>query len=140
MDVRARDNVKESGPPDAQPMLFAHGVGCDQSMWRHVATAYDRDHRVITFDHAGAGGSDPSLWDAQRYATLDGYGDDVVRVGPELDLHDVIFVGHSVSAMIGVLVQVRVPERFPHLVMFGSSPRYSNDEGYHGGFSRTDIV
>ncbi|GAA1920015.1 alpha/beta hydrolase [Nocardioides marmoribigeumensis] len=139
MDVRARHNVNEIGPQDARPMLFAHGFGCDQSMWRHVAPAFADGHRVITFDHAGAGGADPSLWDPQRYAALDGYADDVVRIVTELDLHDVVYVGHSVSAMIGALAQVRAPERFSRLVMVGPSPRYLDDDGYHGGFSQADI-
>jgi sigma-B regulation protein RsbQ len=139
MDVRARHNVKVSGPEGAQPMLFAHGFGCDQTMWRHVAPAFAGTHRVITFDLAGAGGSDPSVWDAERYSSLEGYADDVARIVTEMDLRDVVLVGHSVSAMIGALAQVTVPDRFAHLVMVGPSPHYLEDGDYHGGFTRPDI-
>ncbi len=120
-------------------MLFAHGFGCDQSMWRHVAPQFVADHRVITFDHAGAGGSDPATWDAERYSSLDGYAADVVDLVEAMDLRDVVFVGHSVSAMIGALAQVQAPDRFGRLVMVGPSPRYLDDGDYHGGFTRPDI-
>lgn len=139
MDVVARHNVKVSGPEDAQPMLFAHGFGCDQHMWRHVAPAFDDDFRVVLFDHVGAGGSDLASWDAERHSSLAGYADDVVGIITELDLHDVVFVGHSVSAMIGVLAEKRAPERFDKLVLVGPSPRYVDDAGYVGGFTERDI-
>ena len=92
-------------------MVFAHGFGCDQNMWRFVAPAFEHDHRVVLFDHVGAGGTDPCAYDADRYATLDGYVEDVVEICEELDLRDAIFVGHSVSAMIGVLAARRAPGR-----------------------------
>lgn len=116
-------------------MLFAHGFGCDQSMWRYVAPAFEDRFRVITFDLVGAGGSDPRAWDPVKYSSLEGYADDVMELVAELDLQDTIFVGHSVSAMIGALAEVGAPERFAHLVMVGPSPRYLDDEGYVGGFS-----
>ncbi|MCU1502387.1 MAG: Hydrolase of specificity RsbQ [Ilumatobacteraceae bacterium] len=128
-----------SGNPDGQPMLFAHGFGCDQNMWRYVAPAFADRYRVVLFDHVGAGGSDPSAYDAERYASLDGYASDVLDICAALDLHDVVFVGHSVSAMIGALAAVRAPDRFDSLVMVGPSPRYIDDAGYVGGFSRADI-
>jgi sigma-B regulation protein RsbQ len=122
-------------------MLFAHGYGCDQAMWRFVTPSFAADHRVITFDHVGFGGSDLSAWSAERYSTLDAYAADVLDIVRELDLHDVVFVGHSVSAMIGVLAAVAEPDRFGHLVLVGPSPRYIDDPatGYVGGFSRADV-
>jgi sigma-B regulation protein RsbQ len=139
MEVLARNNVTVQGPPDAPPMLFAHGFGCDQHMWRHVAPAFAADHRVVLFDHVGAGGADPAAWDPKRYASLDGYATDVLEICAALDLTGVVFVGHSVSAMIGVLAAGREPDRFAKLVLVGPSPRYVDDEGYRGGFSREDI-
>src|SRR5688500_13621136 len=120
-------------------MMFAHGFGCDQNMWRYVWPEFEADHRVVLFDHVGYGGSDASAYDATRYGSLDGYVEDIVDICEELDLHDVVFVGHSVAAMMGVLAAAREPERFGALVLVGPSPRYIDDEGYEGGFSREDI-
>jgi sigma-B regulation protein RsbQ len=120
-------------------MLFAHGFGCDQSMWRHVAPAFADDHQIVLFDHVGCGGSDLSAYDPSKYATLDGYASDIVDLITELDLHDVVYVGHSVAAMMGVLAERRIPERFAELVLVGPSPRYIDDDGYRGGFSEPDI-
>jgi sigma-B regulation protein RsbQ len=139
MDVVARNNVHVSGPEDGPPMLFAHGFGCDQNMWRHVAPAFAREHRVVLFDHVGAGGADPAAWDPERYGSLDGYARDVLEICAALGLEEVVFVGHSVSAMIGVLAAGREPDRFSKLVLVGPSPRYIDDEGYVGGFAREDI-
>ena len=120
-------------------MVFAHGYGCDKNMWRFVAPEFERDHRVVLFDHVGAGGSDPRAYDPERYASLDGYADDVVAILEELDLRDAVFVGHSVSAMIGVLAAQRAPGRIGKLVLVGPSPRYIDDEDYRGGFTEEDI-
>jgi sigma-B regulation protein RsbQ len=139
MNVAARNHVIEHGPPDAQPMLFAHGFGCDQSMWRYVWPAFAEDHRIVLFDLVGFGNSDHSAWDPNRYASLEGYAEDVLEICRELELTDVIFVGHSVSSMIGVLAAAVEPERFDRLVLIGPSPRYIDDEGYVGGFTREDI-
>jgi sigma-B regulation protein RsbQ len=139
MTVLARNNVTVLGPDDAPPMLFAHGFGCDQNMWRHVAPAFAGRYRVVLFDHVGAGGADPAAWDPGKYASLDGYATDVLEICDALDLTDVVFVGHSVSAMIGVLAAGRQPDRFAKLVLVGPSPRYIDDDGYRGGFSREDI-
>jgi sigma-B regulation protein RsbQ len=139
MDVLARNNVVVAGRADGQPMLFAHGFGCDQNMWRHVAPAFAGEHRIVLFDHVGAGGSDLSAYEPGRYASLDGYADDVLEICAELGLERVIFVGHSVSAMIGVLAAKREPERFDRLVLVGPSPRYVDDGDYVGGFSADDI-
>jgi sigma-B regulation protein RsbQ len=135
----ARNNVTVQGAPDAQPMVFAHGFGCDQNMWRFVWPAFAEDHRIVLFDHVGAGGSVVSVFDKARYATLQGYADDVLEICRELELMDVVFVGHSVSAMIGVLAAAAEPARFSRLVLVAPSPRYIDDEGYVGGFTRQDI-
>ena len=135
----ARNNVTVSGRPDGPPLVFAHGFGCDQGMWRYVAPAFADSHRVVLFDHVGAGGSDLSAWDPLRYQRLDGYAGDVVEIVEALDLPPVVFVGHSVSAMIGVLAAVRRPELFDRLVLVGPSPRYIDDDGYRGGFSKEEI-
>lgn len=139
VDVIARNNVALSGPVDAQPMVFAHGFGCDQSMWRHVAPSFADRYRVITFDFAGSGGSEPTAYDPDTYATLDGYAGDIVGLVRELDLRDVVLVAHSVAAMIGVLATLEEPDRFAALVMVGPSPRYVDDEEYVGGFAPEDI-
>lgn len=134
-----RHNIQISGR-GTRPMVFAHGFGCDQQMWRFVAPAFRDTHRVVLFDHLGCGHSDLSAYDFKRHAGLDGYADDVVDLFEALELHDAIFVGHSVSAMIGALAAIRIPERFAQLVMVGPSPRYLNDPpDYHGGFEPEDI-
>jgi sigma-B regulation protein RsbQ len=138
-DVLARHNVRVSGRPDGQPLMFAHGFGCDQNMWRFVAPAFEDDFRVVLFDHAGAGGSDPAAYDPQRHGSLEGYAEDVLEICRALDAREVVFVGHSVSAMIGALADLADPQRFAKLVMVGPSPRYIDDEGYVGGFSDADI-
>ena len=120
-------------------MLFAHGFGCDQHMWRYAAPRFEDEFRVVLFDHVGAGKSDLSAYDPQRYSSLSGYAEDVVAIGTELGLRDVIFVGHSVSAMIGVLAAAVAPELFAKLVLVGPSARYLNDADYVGGFSAEDI-
>jgi sigma-B regulation protein RsbQ len=139
VDVLARNNVKVSGDPAAPAMILAHGFGCDQNMWRFVAPAFEATHRVVLFDHVGFGDSDHAAWDPQRYATLDGYARDVLEICRELAVTGAVFVGHSVSSMIGVLAANAEPERFDRLVLVGPSPRYIDDNGYVGGFSREDI-
>ena len=140
ISVKSKHHVTVTGPPDAQPMLFAHGFGCDQNMWRFVAPRFERDFRVVLFDHVGAGRSDLSAYDERRYSSLSGYADDVLEICHELDLRNVVYVGHSVSAMIGVLASIAEPERFAKLVLVGPSPRYIDDEGYSGGFTQADIA
>jgi sigma-B regulation protein RsbQ len=137
--VIARNNVRVSGS-GTQPMLFAHGFGCDQNMWRYVAPAFEADYQVILFDYVGSGKSDIGFYDADRYSSLEGYAEDVLDVCHALDLREVIFVGHSVSGMIGVLAANREPEIFDRLVLLGPSPRYVNDlPDYQGGFERPDL-
>lgn len=134
-----RHNIVARGRPDGRPMLFAHGYGCDQNMWRYVAPAFEDDFRVLLFDHVGAGRSDASSYDPERHGSLAGYARDVLDICRELDLRDVVFVGHSVSAMIGVLAAAEQPERFSQLVLVGPSPRYTDEGDYVGGFAATDI-
>lgn len=120
-------------------MVFAHGFGCDQQMFRLMTPAFEDKYKLVLFDHVGAGRSDLSAYYAPKYASLQGYADDVVEILEELDLKDVVFVGHSVSSMIGMLASLKAPERFAHLIMLGPSPRYINDGDYQGGFTREGI-
>lgn len=120
-------------------MLFAHGFGCDQNMWRFVVPAFEDEYRTIAFDYVGHGGSDLASYSAARYASLDSFAEDVLEICAELDLTDTIFVGHSVSSMIGLLAAIREPSRFAKLVLVAPSPRYINEEGYVGGFTKEDI-
>lgn len=137
-NVRTRNNVTVHGA-GTQPMLFAHGFGCDQNMWRFITPAFEADYRIVLFDYVGSGKSDWSAYDPNRYGTLDGYVRDVLDICSELDLRDVIFVGHSVSSMIGVLAANEEPWRFANMILIGPSPRYINESGYIGGFERADI-
>ncbi|WP_104524594.1 alpha/beta fold hydrolase [Blastococcus atacamensis] len=138
--VVTRNRVCTSGVPSGRPLVFVHGFGCDQTMWRFVAPAFERDHRVVLFDHVGSGRSDLSAYDPEKYGSLEGYADDIVEICRELGLRDVVLVGHSVAAMMGVLAFRRAPDLFGALVLVGPSPRYVDDGDYVGGFSRTDIA
>ena len=137
--VLRRNNVRVLGQ-GRQPMLFAHGFGCDQNMWRFVAPAFMDDYQVVLFDYVGSGASDLGAYDAGRYSSLEGYAQDVLDIVHALDLRDIVFVGHSVSSMVGVLAANREPERFARLILVGPSPRYENDGSYVGGFDRSDLV
>jgi sigma-B regulation protein RsbQ len=139
LSAAIRNNVTIRGVEDGQPMLFLHGFGCDQSMWRRVTPSFEMDHRVVLLDHVGCGGSDTSAYRSSRYRDLEGYARDVLEVCEELELRDVVLVGHSVSSMIGVLAANADSERFAALVLVGPSPRYIDDEDYVGGFAREDI-
>lgn len=122
-------------------MLFAHGFGCDQNMWRFVTPAFESDFQIVLFDYVGSGKSDLSAYDAERYSSLEGYAKDVVEICEELDLKDVIFVGHSVSGVVGMLAALASPTRFERLILVGPSPSYINEKpDYVGGFERSDIV
>ncbi|MEU0674694.1 alpha/beta hydrolase [Streptomyces sp. NPDC006172] len=139
MDIRHRNNVTITGNPEGPVVVLAHGFGCDQNMWRLTVPALAEDYRVVLFDYVGSGGSDLAAFTEDRYATLSGYARDVVEVCEALDLRDAAFVGHSVSAMVGVLAADMAPERIGSLVMVAPSPRYIDDDGYRGGFSAADI-
>lgn len=141
MDALRRNNVTTGGVEDGRPLLFVHGFGCDQHMWRFVTPPFADRHRLVLLDLVGAGQSDLSAYDPDRYATLDGYATDLLEVMDAMDLRDVVLVGHSVSAMIGVLAAVRAHGRITGLVLVAPSPRYiDDDDGYVGGFSESDIA
>jgi sigma-B regulation protein RsbQ len=120
-------------------MVFAHGFGCDQTMWRFLAPSFEQRYRTIAFDLIGSGGSDLSAYDRDKYATLHGYADDLLEILDEFATGPVVFVGHSVSTMIGMLATIKAPQRFAAQVMVGPSPCYINDGDYVGGFSHEDI-
>ncbi|TFZ07045.1 alpha/beta hydrolase [Ramlibacter henchirensis] len=138
MSTQKRNNVHVAGSGPLT-MVFAHGFGCDQNMWRRIAPAYASRYRTVMFDLVGSGGSQLSAYDRAKYDSLHGYADDVVEIVEEFAQGPVIFVGHSVSAMIGLLANLKAPERFAAQVMVGPSPCYINDGDYHGGFERQDI-
>jgi sigma-B regulation protein RsbQ len=133
------NNVRVSGSAAGRPMMFAHGFGCDQNMWRLVAPAFEDRYRVVLFDHVGSGRSDLSAYSPERYSSLEAYAEDVLAIAAELDIRGGVFVGHSVAAMIGVLAANKAPAVFSELVLVGPSPRYIDSAGYSGGFSEADI-
>ena len=140
MDVLQRHAVRIAGDAANPAIVFAHGFGCDQTLWRFVAPELARDHQVVTFDYVGAGRSDRSAYDPARYASLDGYADDILEIIRALDLREVTLVGHSVSATVAMLASIAEPERFLDLVLVAPSPRYLDDlPDYRGGFARADI-
>src|SRR3712207_5462085 len=138
MSVLQRNNVTIAGG-GTRPMLFAHGYGCDQAMWRLIAPAFRDEYRLVLFDHVGAGQSDLTAFSREKYSSLQGYADDVLEICAALDLTHGVFVGHSVSAMIGVLAAIKEPDRFDRLVLIGPSPRHIDDENYYRGFRPADL-
>jgi len=141
VQTRSAFDVRQAGGADDPLVMLAHGFGCDQHMWRLVAPILAETCRVVSFDFIGAGGSDQRRWDPERYAGLEGYAADVAEICRDLDLRDVVFVGHSVSAMVGVLAARLVPDHISRLVLVAPSPCYVDDPAgpYRGGFSRGDI-
>ncbi|MEO5756041.1 MAG: alpha/beta hydrolase [Mesorhizobium sp.] len=138
MTVLRRNNVKVLGTGE-RAMVFAHGFGCDQNMWRFVWPEFQDRFRVVLFDYVGCGGSDLEAYDSERYSDLDGYADDVIEICRALEITHGVFVGHSVSAMIGAIASRKEPDVFDDLVMICPSPRYINDQDYTGGFSEPQI-
>lgn len=138
MSIVQRNNVKLFGSGE-RTIMFAHGYGCDQNMWRRVTPAFADQYKMILFDYVGAGLSDASAFDRTRYSSLRGYARDVLDILEELNPGPICFVGHSVSSIIGALAAIERPELFESLVMIGPSPRYINDGEYVGGFERADI-
>jgi sigma-B regulation protein RsbQ len=136
--VSERNNVKVFGK-GSQPMLFAHGFGCDQNMWRFLTPAFENDYKIVLFDYVGAGRSNVAAYNPERYSSLQGYAQDVLEICEELQLTNVIFVGHSVSSMVGLLAAIERPAYFDKLIMVGPSPCYINADNYKGGFDRKDI-
>ena len=138
MTTRDRHNVTVAGRGPAT-MVFAHGFGCDQNMWRLMAPHYESRYRTIRYDLVGSGKSDLSAYDRTRYGTLQGHADDLIEIVREFAEEPAILVGHSVSAMIGLLAGIKAPELFEAHVMLGPSPCYINDGDYVGGFTAADI-
>ena len=137
-EVLKRNNVKVIGNKETT-IMFAHGFGCDQTMWRHIVPSFIEDYKIVLFDYVGSGSSNIECYDTEKYGSLLGYVQDVLDIVEELKLKDVIFVGHSVSSMIGMLATIQKPDVFQRLVMIGPSPRYLNDSEYYGGFEEKDI-
>jgi sigma-B regulation protein RsbQ len=138
MSVLKRNNVTVQGK-GATPMLLAHGFGCDQNMWRLVVPAFSDDYKMVLFDHVGAGNSELSAYSPGKYSTLEGYAADMLEIARELELRDIVFVGHSVAAMMGILAARQAPDLFSKLVLVGPSPSYINDGDYIGGFEKDQI-
>ena len=133
-----RNHINVSGK-GTQSLVFAHGFGCDQLVWRDIAPAFEEDYQVVLFDYVGSGRSDKSQYSSERYASLKGYAQDLLDVCDALELKDIVLIGHSVSSMVGVLASIQRPELMEKLIMIGPSPRYLNEPGYKGGFEKSDI-
>ncbi|MFJ5717921.1 alpha/beta fold hydrolase [Neobacillus sp. NPDC093127] len=139
IDVMKRNNVKVMGQGE-QTIMFAHGFGCDQSMWQYIAPTFAEKYRIILFDYTGSGNSDITAYQSEKYSTLHGYMQDVLDIIEEMDLQQILFIGHSISSMIGMLAAIERPDYFDKLIMIGPSPCYLNDtDGYVGGFEQSDI-
>ncbi|WP_025143776.1 alpha/beta fold hydrolase [Pedobacter jeongneungensis] len=136
--ILIRNNVKILGE-GSQVIMLAHGFGCAQSSWKYITDAFLEDYKVILFDYVGSGDSDLSQYDKRKYATLEGYACDVIDIIETLELSNVIFIGHSVSSMIGMIAALQLPEAFKKLIFIGPSPRYLNDRDYIGGFNIGDL-
>lgn len=137
-NILQQNNVIITGKGDGV-MLFAHGFGCDQNAWRKITNAFAADYKLILFDYVGAGKSDITAYDKIKYSTLDGYAEDILKLCNELNVTDAVFVGHSVSCMIGALASIKQPSVFKKLIFIGPSPCYINSDGYTGGFEQEDI-
>ncbi|WP_347159390.1 alpha/beta fold hydrolase [Pontibacter chitinilyticus] len=138
MDVLRRNNVKVFGKGQ-QAMIFCHGFGCDQNMWRYITPAFQHLYKIVLFDQIGAGASDSTAYDESKYSSLQGYATDLLEICNSLQLEHAVFVGHSVGAMIGILSAIREPEHFEKMILIGPSPCYLNEAAYTGGFERSDI-
>lgn len=138
MNILQRNNVHQAGS-GRQTIMFGHGFGCDQTVWQNIVPYFKEDYQVVLFDYVGSGNSDKSVYSAEKYNSLHGYAEDVIDVCDALGLQKIIFVGHSVSGMIGALASMKRPELIEQLIMIGPSPRYINEPGYQGGFDRSDI-
>ncbi len=137
-EIIARNNINITGR-GKQTILFAHGFGCDQNMWRFITPAFEENYRLVLFDYVGCGKSDLSAYNEERYSVLDGYAMDIIEIADALELENVLFIGHSVSSMIGVLASIERPKLFKSMIFVCPSPRYMNDNGYVGGFERADL-
>lgn len=138
MEVLKRNNVMVSGDGD-HVMMFAHGFGCDQNMWRHVYPSFQEKYKIVLFDHVGAGNSDLSAYCYEKYDRLEGYAEDIVAIAKVLNISEGVFVGHSVSAIMGLIAANMAPGVFKTLILVAPSPAYINKEDYIGGFSKSEI-
>jgi sigma-B regulation protein RsbQ len=136
-----KNNVQVTGKPDApQTIVFGNGFGTDTTSWQHVVPSFAKDFRIVTYDNVGGGKSDPSAFVQSRYMHLHSYALDLIAIGEALQLRDVIYVGHSVSGMIGLLASKKAPHLFSKMVFMNASPRYLNDGAYVGGFEKQDLM
>ncbi|MBS7566690.1 alpha/beta hydrolase [Mucilaginibacter sp. Bleaf8] len=139
-DILRRNNVHVEGNIERpETIVFAHGFGSDQTAWRGVKPAFESSYRLVLFDNAGAGQAAPLSYSPAKYRSLQGYALDLLEIANTLNLRNAIFVGHSVSAMIGLLSSISAHDVFSKLILIGASPRYLNDAGYCGGFSKQDL-
>ncbi|WJG09202.1 alpha/beta hydrolase [Aliiglaciecola sp. LCG003] len=138
MSIYLRNNIQVLGKGPV-PIVFAHGFGCDQNMWRYLTPSFEDRYTIVLFDLVGSGKSDLTAYDFEKYSSLKGYATDLIEIIEEVTDQPVIFVGHSVSATIGLLASVQAPEKFKCQIMIGPSPCYINDGDYIGGFSRADV-
>lgn len=139
MNVVERNNVRIIGEGE-QTIICAHGFGCEQSMWQYIAPSFTEKYKLVLFDYVGAGLSDLSAYSTDKYATLDGYKQDVLDLVDGLQLENSIFIGHSISSMIGMLAAIERPEIFEKIIMIGPSPCYLNkSDGFQGGFEESDV-
>ncbi len=139
-DVVVRNNVKVIGEGE-RTIVFAHGFGCDQSMWQYITPSFTHQYRVVLFDYVGSGSSDLNAYTSERYSTFQGYVQDVLDIIECLELSNITFIGHSVSSMIGMLASIERPDYFEKMIMIGPSPCYLNEgDAYFGGFERSDIT
>lgn len=138
-DVLKRNNVNIVGRGE-KTIVFGHGLACDQKVWNEIIPYFENDYRIVLYDYVGSGNSDLEAFDLKRYSTMRGYAMDLLEILEAIDAEKVIFVGHSVSAMVGILASIEKPEFFENIILIGSSPRYLNDEpDYHGGYDKSDI-
>ena len=138
MDLLKRNNVKVFGD-GTQTLMFAHGFGCDQAMWRHITKAFEKDYKIVLFDYVGCGKSEINQYNENRYNSLHGYVLDILEICNELNLTNIILVGHSVSSTIAMLASIRNPDLFKSFVLISPSTCYINKPGYYGGFEQKDL-
>ena len=138
INVVQRNNVTIKGQGE-EILLFAHGFGCDQTLWQSLTMYFEKSYKMILFDYVGAGNSDITAYDSVKYNTLNGYVQDVIDIIEAYELKNITFIGHSVSSMIGMFAAIKKPQYFSKLIMIGPSPYYLNDGDYKGGFERSEI-
>jgi sigma-B regulation protein RsbQ len=136
--VISRNNVKVIGQ-GTRVLMFGNGFGCDLNTWRMITPAFEKEFKLVLFDYVGSGHSDINAYDNDRYSNLEGYAKDIIDICEALNLEEVVFIGHSVSSMIGLLAVNSASEFFSKIVFIGPSPRYLNDQNYPGGLERGEL-